>query len=655
MVQLIDTNRTTGVTAVTGDDIVIFQGVTLFGSPAVEGAAFDTHGVTLVVDGLVYGYDFTVSLLGSDDGTNTGLGAHNIQVGAQGAIRSLSQNAVGLRGSGNLLGNHGEITAPNGLGVYVVGNGAQILNHGTIQAGWGILLQGTSPAETYGVINHGVIEGTDIGAIHSVAGPLDLLNTGTITSLAVSGAAIETDSTLAQSITNSGTIAGTSRALEMQGGSVDTIVNTGLILGDVLMGAGSDTFDGRGGRVDGAVAGGTGSDTYILDDASLEIVEFSGEGSDAVHAHVDYALPPEVEFLYLKANTGLRGEGNELANVLIGALGDDTLSGGQGDDVVEGDFGADLLIGGDGVDTASYTASPGWVNVSLLTGFTGGGAGNHALGDTLVSIENLTGSPHGDRLSGDDGANRLVGLAGDDILRGRGGPDALFGGTGRDMADYADSPGWVNVSLLTGFTGGGGGSHASGDEFDGIENLGGSRFADRLNGDGADNILEGRAGADTLDGNGGADTASYESSAGWVNVSLLTGFTGGGSGSHATGDVLEEVENLAGSAHDDILNGDSGANILAGLGGNDLLRGNGGADVFAFADGFGQDSVADWQDNGTFVEHDLFDFSGHAAVSAFGDLTVTAAGADAVISDAEGNTVTVTGAAGLIEATDFLF
>jgi len=297
-----------------------------------------------------------------------------------------------------------------------------------------------------------------------------------------------------------------------------------------------------------------------------------------------------------------------------------------------------------------YTTSEGWVNVSLLTGFVGGGVGSHAIGDSFQGIENVIGSRYDDRLNGDNGVNLLQGGDGDDILRGRGGADTIDGGNGSDTADYADSPDFVNVSLLSGFAGGGLGSHAVGDTWISIENFTGSNFADRLNGDNNDNILEGRAGADTINGNGGSDTASYASSAGWVNVSLLTGFTGGGSGSHAIGDVLSNIENLIGSAHDDILTGDNFANRIEGGAGDDSLRGNNGVDTFVFRDGFGNDTVADFADGA-----EQFDFSGHSGVNSFGNLTVSTVGADALIEDATGNSILVTDGAGLIDASDFVF
>ena len=63
-----------------------------------------------------------------------------------------------------------------------------------------------------------------------------------------------------------------------------------------------------------------------------------------------------------------------------------------------------------------------------------GGAGS----DTLVSIENLTGSGFNDKLTGDGGGNVLTGGAGADRLEGGAGNDTLDGGSGSDFLDGGD-------------------------------------------------------------------------------------------------------------------------------------------------------------------------------------------------------------------------
>ncbi|WP_437359401.1 CHRD domain-containing protein [Inquilinus limosus] len=131
------------------------------------------------------------------------------------------------------------------------------------------------------------------------------------------------------------------------------------------------------------------------------------------------------------------------------------------------------------------------------------------------------------------------------------------------------------------------------DAFGGDDNLRGGGGADSLTG-GADNdILIGGAGGDILAGGAGIDTAVYDSSTAAVTVSLGAGTASGGD---AAGDNLTGVEQLFGSAFDDRLTGNAGANGLWGDGGNDVLTGGVGADTLkggAGTDSFAYGSTAD--------------------------------------------------------------
>jgi large repetitive protein len=97
---------------------------------------------------------------------------------------------------------------------------------------------------------------------------------------------------------------------------------------------------------------------------------------------------------------------------------------------------------------------------------------------------------------------------------------------------------------------------------------------DTLKGETGNDILAGGLGNDTLDGGAGNDTATYIDSATAVNASLATN-TATGEGN----DTFISIENLTGSAFNDILTGDGNANTLAGLAGHDTLSGGGGNDL----------------------------------------------------------------------------
>jgi serralysin len=119
--------------------------------------------------------------------------------------------------------------------------------------------------------------------------------------------------------------------------------------------------------------------------------------------------------------------GNAAANRLQGNGGADSLSGLAGNDMLQGGSGADRLDGGGGLDTVVFGVVAGGLNINLAVGQAMGDGG-----DTLVSIENATGSRYADTLVGSAAANVLSGAQGDDTLQGGGGGDRLIGAKGQD-------------------------------------------------------------------------------------------------------------------------------------------------------------------------------------------------------------------------------
>jgi len=236
-------------------------------------------------------------------------------------------------------------------------------------------------------------------------------------------------------------------------------------------------------------------------------------------------------------NVVFRVEGVDTADTLLGTNGNDRMFAGNFDDVLFGYGGADTLEGGPGNDTVSFSGHEGSVFINLTLGY---GAGNHAQGDTYISIENVIGGDVADFIIGGDGANRLDGRGGNDILIGSLGADVLVGGDGDDTASYEENWGtaFVNLALNQGFN-----NAAHGDTYDGIENLKGGLFDDFFIGNDGANRLEGALGADTLVGNGGVDwflmtfAPGAVTSFGSANVDTLLDFQHG-----------EDMIGLAGSA-----------------------------------------------------------------------------------------------------------
>ncbi len=376
----------------------------------------------------------------------------------------------------------------------------------------------------------------------------------------------------------------------------DTITGTngrdtiqGLGGNDTLNGAGGNDLL-QGGDNDDTLIGGAGNDT-LQGGSDTDTADYSASGAGVT---VDLALATAqsggdaagdvLSGIENVAGSGsadvLTGDGG--ANLLTGNSGDDTLSGAAGNDTLVGGAGADSLTGGADTDTADYSASGSGVTVNLATG---AGAGGDAQGDTLATVENVTGSGANDTLTGDSGANVLTGGGGDDVLAGLGGADSLAGGTGNDTASYADSASGVTVDLTVAGAQTSAGD-ASGDVLSGIENIDGSANADTLTGDGGantllgqngDDVLKGGADADRLDGGAGNDTADYSASGAAVAVDL--GLTTAQSGGDAAGDILSSIENVTGSAGNDTLTGTAGVNVIAGGAGNDSINGGDGADT----------------------------------------------------------------------------
>ncbi len=99
-----------------------------------------------------------------------------------------------------------------------------------------------------------------------------------------------------------------------------------------------------------------------------------------------------------------------------------------------------------------------------------------------------------------------------------------------------------------------------------------------------DDIILGSGGDDHLDGGDGIDTVSYAGSTDGVNVDLSNMSEQFVSLSQGA-DTLYSIENVDGTAFNDTLTGDMGANLLIGADGDDTLTGGGGADVLDAGNG----------------------------------------------------------------------
>ena len=369
-------------------------------------------------------------------------------------------------------------------------------------------------------------------------------------------------------------------------------INLSGMTGDGSTGFGT-AQDGMGGtdtlRNLTAIRGSAFGDT-IIGSSTLAVEVFEGRaGDDTIDGgalidrfierdfnRVEYANAPTAVTVNLASGTATGGDGNDTLLNITQAYGSafaDTLLGSDRSDYTEafsGLAGNDSMDGRGGIDIARYDAAPAAVTVRLDLGTASDGYGST---DTLVNIEGAIGSAFNDQLTGSNAEfERFYGLAGNDTINGGGGIDRI---------EYVLSPAGINVTLGGASNGTASDGHGGTDTLIGIEQVRGSPFADVLTGSNIASLeyFEGSAGNDTINGNGGADQADYyyaRSTGAVVDLALGSASNDG----FGNTDTLLNIEHLRGSAlYGDSLRGDSGNNSLDGAGGNDSLFGADGNDT----------------------------------------------------------------------------
>ncbi|WP_137885651.1 peroxidase family protein [Pseudomonas sp. 2FE] len=302
--------------------------------------------------------------------------------------------------------------------------------------------------------------------------------------------------------------------------------------------------------------------------------------------------------------------------VLGGTAGNDTIISSEGDDTLYGDAGNDRLEGGYGNDM-------------IL-----GGAGDDIITD-LGGDDNLQGGDGNDAIQGGNGVNLILGGFGNDFIVTGEDESEAFGGTGNDfifgvkpveMLFGNEGDDWIEHGMADG---------SAGENFDtrGLDSIIGNdvfigdTVADRMLGEGGDDIMVGNGGqVDRYMGSSGFDWAVFKDAPAGASVDLRLRAFDETPVPLSPASILaryESVEGLSGSAFSDILQGDdadaaaiaasgftgsvltnmglinglqafldgaigdgvtpvtsfSAGNIILGGNGSDIIQGNGGDDL----------------------------------------------------------------------------
>jgi Ca2+-binding RTX toxin-like protein len=262
-----------------------------------------------------------------------------------------------------------------------------------------------------------------------------------------------------------------------------------------------------------------------------------------------------------------------------------------------------MTFAGVNIDLMAGTASQlGGTGASIVVASSDNNLLPPILTDTLLNIQNITGT---------DKSDILLGNASDNVFNAGDGRDDVNGGAGKDLLD-------------------------------------GGAKTDHLFGGADDDTLRGGQGNDVLDGGAGSDWADYSDAAEDVGVSVTLAAAGSDTvvadDGFGTSDTLRNIENLRGSDGTDTLTGNEQANKLEGGKGTDILTGGAGGDAFVFSTGDGSDRVKDYtleQQQDWLQFKDVADKSGLSTSRILNNGTADPAGTDLLIEYGSGDKVQV--------------
>jgi Ca2+-binding RTX toxin-like protein len=391
----------------------------------------------------------------------------------------------------------------------------------------------------------------------------------------------------------------------------------------LLGGANNDSLSGGteddmldGGSGDDSMDGGAGNDTYFVD-SSKDVTKDTGPGTDidTVKSTVSLTIDDSIENLTL-LGTAVSGTGNAGKNVLIGDDAANTLDGAAGDDTMQGGKGNDVYVVDDLGDSVKESSGQGTDLVKSAVTFALGAnlenltlTGNNSVNGTGNELKNaITGNSANNLLSGLADHDTLSGGDGNDTLDGGLGNDRMLGGKGADLfivdsvLDTVIENDFEGVDKVKSSV-----SFILSDTLEDLElvdsalgpldiNGTGNNFTNHIVGNDGNNILDGKTnanglGGDTLDGGKGDDTYIVHSTDDQVIEAVDGGhdtiqssftFSLAAKGANVEDLVLTGTAAINGTGNDlaNKLTGNAAANKLDGGLGDDTMIGGGGGDAY---------------------------------------------------------------------------
>jgi Ca2+-binding RTX toxin-like protein len=353
-----------------------------------------------------------------------------------------------------------------------------------------------------------------------------------------------------------------------------------IILGNDL----GNGIDGRGGA--DFMMGGKGNDVYDVDNVGDKVVEFAGQGTDAIHSTISYSIAAlgNVENLNLMfgASTAIKATGNALSNMIGGNEFENIIDGGAGADIMGGWTGNDTYLVdniGDQIVEYSWEGASDSVISSIALKNAFANVENYDFSKVAVAVD-FTADGADNVIKSGLAADKLTGGAGNDTyylnnsgdvvveLAGGGTDTVVSGNINLDLSKYA----FVENAKLTGAA---------------ALKLIGSAGANVLTGNVGANVLDGKGGADVMSGGKGNDTYMVDSILDQVVEKAGEGIDRVMSSVNRTLDanveqlfLLTGALNGTGNALNNLLVGNGAANLLDGGAGADVMKGGKGDDTY---------------------------------------------------------------------------